>query len=204
MTGLVHNVFSPSIIQYTDNVPMVNFSNVVAGIREIDISLRRPNVSELKVRKDTQQLLDSLSDLYGVNPEILIEYVKINRHLSHIRCEVTLAIHFLALTYPEIRNHVFTRYTESMMEATKDRSYLLWEPLNKLNKMGKPFNQALSMKVVSLLEKKVVPDKGFMYLFTVEEVTRINTGIAVIKNMLLLGMVQKNVIWEDFVNLLDI
>lgn len=204
MTELVYNVFSPSIIQYEDNVPMVNFSNVVAGIREIDISLRRPSVAELRVRKDTQQLIDSLSDTYGVNPESLIQHIRINRHLSHIRCEVTLAVHFLALTYPDIRNHVLQRYTESMLETTRERSYLLWEPLNKVNKMGKPYNQALSVKVVSLLEKKVIPNKGFMHLFTVEEVTRINTGIVVLKNMLLLGMVHKEVVWEEFIKILDV
>ena len=203
--NIVYGVFSPTAIVYENGVPYVNLSSLITSIQNnTDIRVSRPNVTHLRLRKDSQELLEFLGDKYSVNPDALIIHANPRKHIFTVYCEVTMAIHFLSLSYPEVYPHMICSYVSHMSRAIQDKEYSLWSEFNKLNKMGKPYNERLSLEVISYIRDKVVPDREYMHVYTVDEVTRIDTGIEIVRNLLNLALVSKTTDWKELVKKLTI
>lgn len=199
---IVYNLFCPSVIRPNDvGVLSVNFTNLIQAIKERNPDIPRPDIGSLKRLVSTKKLMEDLGEeYYKVNPESLIDLKVVNRNSGKNDIELNTAIHFLIESYPEFYAEVLVTYSELMLRCSKDYSYALWEDLNKINKMGKPFNETLSLKIVSIIEKKIIPNKGIMYVRDLYETDRLIQGISLVRNLISLKVVSKDTDWYELLS----
>lgn len=203
---IVYNLFCPSVIRPNKvGVLSVNFTNLIQAIKERNPDIPRPDIGSLKRLVSTKKLMVNLGeDYYKVNPEDLVELGVINRGSGKNEIELNTAIHFLIESYPEFYAEVLCTYSELMLKCSTDYSYSLWEDLNSMNKMGKPFNEVLSLKIISMLEKKITPNKGIMHINTLEETDKLILGIKLIRNLLKLNVINKTTDWDTLIDTIDL
>lgn len=199
---IIYNLFCPSVIRPNDvGVLSVNFTNLIQAIKERNPDIPRPDIGSLKRLVSTKKLMEDLGEeYYKVNPESLIDLKVVNRNSGKNDIELNTAIHFLIESYPEFYAEVLVTYSELMLRCSKDYSYALWEDLNKINKMGKPFNETLSLKIVSIIEKKIIPNKGIMYVRDLYETDRLIQGISLVRNLISLKVVSKDTDWYELLS----